>query len=742
MPNTPTAPYWGATESEWQHFSTVLGSISADLLPVVSNPHAEISGVSKMTSLGKTPSQYTSYRKVVGLPKWTSIHATPDDIARWSRDSDLGICLQTRQVRGLDIDIPDAAKAYDVVETVQGLLDIAGITLPMRYRRNTGKLLLAFRLAGEHPKRAMEVDGGIIEFLANGQQFVAIGTHPSGGRYHWQGGLPTDFPVLPLSLFEEIWATLERDYSIAPTRMTRLGAKPTMLRAMPADADPVALYLETHGHVLSVMQDGRLNIACPFASEHTSDSGETATQYFQAGTGGFAKGHFRCLHAHCSGRVNEDYLDAIGYTAEEFDVIPADTSADGQALSGLAAGLKRDSKGRIVCSVANAVAASGTPSFTGSHIAIDRFRDELMLAPTRNPESWRSYTDADYTRLRITLESKGFEPVGRELIRDAVALVGDDNAFDSAILWLSGLEWDGVPRVEGFLHDYLQAEDTPYTRAVSRYMWTALAGRVLVPGCVAEMVPVLVGEQGARKTSAVRAMAPHEDHFVELALDVHDNDLARKIRGKLVGELGELKGLGGREAESIKQWLSRTHEEWTPKYREFTTKFPRRCLFVGTTNQPEFLADETGERRWLPVDVGLCDPDGIKRDCLQLWAEGRELFHANGVYFREAETLARGEHARFKVSDVWCEVLAEWLDGSEVFDDFQGAELPVGSRWEGAWRSIDILQHVLGVPARALKKTDEMRLARVWHALGFARTKTRIDKHTTGWVWKKEPSDE
>ena len=94
---------WGATPDDWAHFATTL-YLQADLLPVVSNPGAKISPASKMRELGKTPSRYDANGLVVGIPKWTQLKSTDRDIGRWSQHSDLGICLQTRRVRAIDID--------------------------------------------------------------------------------------------------------------------------------------------------------------------------------------------------------------------------------------------------------------------------------------------------------------------------------------------------------------------------------------------------------------------------------------------------------------------------------------------------------------------------------------------------------------------------------------------------------------------------------------------------------------
>lgn len=88
-------------------------------------------------------------------------------------------------------------------------------------------------------------------------------------------------------------------------------------------------------------------------------------------------------------------------------------------------------------------------------------------------------------------------------------LVADENPFDSAIEWLNGVDWDGVPRVKTFFETYFDVEPSEYTSAVSLYAWTALAGRVLSPGCKADMVPVLVGEQGCGKSTGIAALCPN-----------------------------------------------------------------------------------------------------------------------------------------------------------------------------------------------------------------------------------------
>ncbi|OZI58722.1 VapE domain-containing protein [Bordetella genomosp. 1] len=402
--------------------------------------------------------------------------------------------------------------------------------------------------------------------------------------------------------------------------------------------------------------------------------------------------------------------------ARDFDVIAAPTDAEGRPERGRPA-FEVDGHGAILPRINNLALACRDERWCGVWLRYDSFRAEVMCAPEADPEGWRPFEDADYTRMQIHMERRGFKPIAKEALRDAVWLVAQENEFDSAVAWLEGLAWDGVPRIEQSLSRHFAAADTAYTRAVSRYMWTALAGRVMAPGVKADMVPVLIGAQGARKSSGVAAIAPAADFFTEMDLAERDSEASRRMRGRLVIELAELKGLHSREVESIKAFITRTHEEWRVLYREFYTRFPRRHLFIGTSNPEEFLADETGERRWLPVEVlGTVDVDAIERDRLQLWAEAREAFGRGGIDWAEAERLAPQVHGKHKMTDSWAAVIESWLTYAD-FEDTAGAS--EGRRL--VVRPHEVLIGALGFEAKHVKRADEMRLGAVMRRLGYVR---------------------
>jgi hypothetical protein len=738
-----TAPL-GATPEAWAYWSAGLG-LTDDLLPVVADVTAKVSEKSKLKDVGKTPSTFNRDGYVVGIAAWTRHVSTDGQIARWSHDGRLGICVQTRRVRAFDIDIADpvhSAAVRDAIEMLTG-------PLPRRCRSNSGKQLLMLIVRGAEgdalTKRICRTPHGAIEFLAHGQQFVAVSTHPSGVRYEWDGLAGLDqvgIPEISLAEFEALWAGIVAAFGDSETT-TRRSVAPSVPRSkLDMHGDHVVAFLAENDWVREYDRDGRVHVRCPWEHEHTTDSGPTATSWFPAGVGGFAQGHFKCLHAHCAHRTDQQFMDAIGYSESLFEVVTGGAAAgdsgdlvdefevideQGTAVAAPAGAAKsaepdpwpvfvRDRAGRIEATVENTVLALGRADFCGARLAYDEFKDATMIAWG---EQWRPLKDTDYTDLRRALERRGFKSAGKELVRDAALKVADANRFDSAIQWARSLRWDGVPRAETFFLDYFGVEDTPYARAVGVYLWTALAGRALEPGCKVDMVPVLISGQGTGKTTMVESLAPEEGAFVEINLEHRDADLARSLRGKLVAELAELRGLATRDAEGIKAWVSRRVEEWTPKYIEFATRYPRRFVSIGTGNNREFLDDDTGERRWLPLEVGHVDVDGIRAVRDQLWAEGVALFDVTGVQWQDAQHLAAEVHAEFKVRDPWHDTIEVWLRTDGMDGD---AGVPRGA---SAVKLTDVAVGALRMDVKQLARKDELRIAKVLRALGYEKRAVR-----------------
>jgi hypothetical protein len=308
---------WGATPEEWAWAKRLA---KVDLLPVVSNPHAERSPLSRMKQIGKTPSLYNHKHQAKGFTDWTSWEATVVNIEAWAGEPDYGICIQTRDVRAFDCDVPDR-KLSDRI--CRAWLDALGLDdLPLRMRADSGKQLFAFRLDGDWEKRSfivkewVDADTGktkrwLVEFLADGQQFVAVGTHPDGARYDWPAGLPDRFPTITAKQFERAWAAVVAEFAIEGKDRRTSRRDPTLPEDLDV-ADPVAEHLIEHWPTFGVHK-GMLYVDCPWKDGHSSDNGETETAWLLAGTGQYRNGHFRCMHAGCRGHTDNDFFQAVGY---------------------------------------------------------------------------------------------------------------------------------------------------------------------------------------------------------------------------------------------------------------------------------------------------------------------------------------------------------------------------------------------------------------------------------------------
>ena len=307
----------GATPAQWARF--VDAGLTADLLPVVSDRTIPIHPESKLRELGKTPSRLSG-GFAVGIPKWTDQQTNERQVRGWSADERLGICIQTRRVRAIDIDVPDEAESRRIGEIVESMLG----TLPVRTRSNSGKQLIAFVLEGDYTKRIIKSVDGPIEFLATGQQFIAQGTHPSGVPYEWRGlevlDVLGDFPHVKAEEFEALWAMLAELYG--KSIEVQEGMRPVEARTAAAMRDDVVSYLDEHGWVRDWSPDGKVYVRCPWKDGHSSDSGSTESTWFPAGVGGFNAGHYKCLHASCAHRTDDDFLRAVGWVENQFEPIP------------------------------------------------------------------------------------------------------------------------------------------------------------------------------------------------------------------------------------------------------------------------------------------------------------------------------------------------------------------------------------------------------------------------------------
>lgn len=378
-------------------------------------------------------------------------------------------------------------------------------------------------------------------------------------------------------------------------------------------------------------------------------------------------------------------------------------------------------KRTILATMINIVKAIASEEIIHARIGFDSFKGRTMYAK-KGVGEWRPFTDQDYVEIRMQLENINITGLKKDLIRDGVHFVAQENIYDSAIDWINEIvpAWDGVKRIENFLHTYFGTEDSPYAKAISLYIWSALPGRVLSPGIKADMVPIFIGEQGCGKSTGVAAMCPDSDLFTEINLKTRDDDHARRMRGHLIAEISELRGINSRDEQSIKAFITRTEENWVPKYQEHDVSYKRRTFFIGTTNETTFLSDRTGNRRWLPIEVGKVDVNSIKKDCYQLWAEARDTYQIRGIQWETAQELAKERHHQYLIIEPWEEPVKDWIQRN-------------GPSNINRITTNEALIDCLEFDAKHITKGEQMRMASIFKAIGLIQ---RRDSQSTFWTFK------
>lgn len=287
--------------------------------------------------------------------------------------------------------------------------------------------------------------------------------------------------------------------------------------------------------------------------------------------------------------------------------------------------------------------------------------------PWKHPSKyWR---DADDAQL-ISYVDSHYGTFSQRNYQIAVAKVADDRSYHPIREYLDALpEWDGVPRVDTLLIDYLGAQDNAYVRAVTRKTLCAAVRRVREPGVKFDTMLVLNGPQGIGKSTLISKLAG-EWFSDSLNLgDTKDKTAAEKLQGYWILEIGELAGLRKAEVETLRSFLSRQNDIYRAAFGKRTTPHPRQCIFFGTTNaESGYLRDTTGNRRFWPIKTpgggAKHSLDVTSEDIQQIWAEVLVYVNAGESLHLapEIEVLAKEEQRSALESDEREGLVREYLE--------------------------------------------------------------------------------
>jgi predicted P-loop ATPase len=261
------------------------------------------------------------------------------------------------------------------------------------------------------------------------------------------------------------------------------------------------------------------------------------------------------------------------------------------------------------------------------------FRRRLLSDGRDVGEALNSIVIAVHSELAANGINCGIDKAQALLLR----WVRAERSTDSLSDWANNLPaWDGKERIDTWTETYLGAAPTAIQYG-AKWLVSGIARALNPSGIDYEGSLILYGPQGKGKSAASRLICPRlageegesAKLFGEIRLDAaNSKSTAENIAGKFIIEWAEMAGHSKSDQNQLKDLLTKKTDTYRPAYAVEANDFVRRCIFIGTTNQKDFLRDETGSRRFWIVEIGNVDFDALDRDRLQLWAEAKERYLA------------------------------------------------------------------------------------------------------------------
>lgn len=287
---------------------------------------------------------------------------------------------------------------------------------------------------------------------------------------------------------------------------------------------------------------------------------------------------------------------------------------------------------------------------------------------------WSPWTDSDDSDLMCDIE-KEYKIYNSDKYYKAFDKFIKDRAENPLKELIEREPWDGVPRLDRFLIDIFHCDDERYTEEVSRMIFYGGISRLYDPGCKFDYMPIFIGAQGTYKSTLVKWLALEEKYFREIST-IEGKDAMEILEGAWICEFAELLAMvRTREVEAMKGYISRTTDTFRRSYDRRVSHVPRSCIFIGTTNEEEFLVDKTGNRRYLPIKIRTKmgefygREEEIKNYILSCWREALYLYNHGQTYLSlplDVYEIAVRKQEGAVEDDPKVGLIREYLDNQEV----------------------------------------------------------------------------
>lgn len=402
----------------------------------------------------------------------------------------------------------------------------------------------------------------------------------------------------------------------------------------------------------------------------------------------------------------EAYQVDVNMTVQDASPLPTDTMWTKWQTLGLAL---TDTKNPTPLNNSDNVSRifEGDDQFKG-RIWYDEFHQKIFT--TWKTGVLRPWSDAEHLALYIVLQREyGLAKITESAIKAAVGAYARQDTRNEPRDWMESLKWDGQPRIENFLATHMGCVKEPeeYVKAISMNFWISMIARIYQPGVKADNAVVLEGSQGVGKSTALNVIAGK--WFIETNEDPRNKDFYLILQGALIVEIAELDSFSKADLLTVKKTMSCRVDRYRAPYDAYVADHPRSCIFVGTTNQDDYLKDPTGARRFWPTMTGAIDLEKIKADRDQLFAEAVARYKLGWPHWIVPKELAEQVQEDRYDGDPWESMVLKWVK---------------------QWRSVtimDVAEHVIEMDKERVDRRVQNRIGAILRRAGYKNQSMRFN---------------
>jgi putative DNA primase/helicase len=400
----------------------------------------------------------------------------------------------------------------------------------------------------------------------------------------------------------------------------------------------------------------------------------------------------------------------------------------------------------------NAIAILGQAPEWKNKIKLDTFSGRVSITDPPWPKAYhisdahprrkpRRISDLDVERARAWLRLKYDLQLSTADVRSSIGIVAENNAESSAAKYMDAIKWDGTPRIDTWMTDYMGAEDTEFARTVGKWWLKGAVARVYIPGVKFDNVLVFEGDQRIGKSTALKALASPE-WFSDTPIEVGNKDAYSRLPGRLIVELAEIDSITKKaDVAAVKAFFSSATDTYRPAYGRFDIESNRQSVFAATVNPTNaYLFDESGNTRFWPVECGVVGPiqyRSVEKDRDQIWAEAVASYRSDPKFWPETQAehdlCEEQQSKRAPERDSWCQIIETWIAGIQ-YESESEQELPLTVP--------RVIEGALKIQDRSKwGQREERRVSACLRLLGYHRHRTG-PRTARSYTWHLPPHPE